>query len=269
MSDLMVGRLAVVGLGPGGEAWRTPEATARLAAATDLVGYGPYLRQVGTIGDHQTSHAFPNRKEAERAAFALDLAAAGRDVAIVSSGDPGIFAMATAVVEELHRENASGRWARVSVTVVPGITAATAAAARIGAPLGHDLCLISLSDVLKPWSVIERRISAAAGADFVVALYNPLSRHRPWQLQRALDLIGQHRTADTPVVEAHDVGRPGESIRVLTLGELSSATVDMRTLLIVGSSATQQFTDGAGKSWVYTPRHYPSQPSDAGVDPLL
>jgi cobalt-precorrin 5A hydrolase / precorrin-3B C17-methyltransferase len=269
MSDLAAGRLAVVGLGPGGDAWRTPEATARLAAATDLVGYGPYLRQVGAIGDHQTSHAFPNRKEAERAAFALDLAATGRDVAIVSSGDPGIFAMATAVVEELHRENASGRWARVSVTVVPGVTAATAAAARIGAPLGHDLCLISLSDVLKPWHVIERRLSAAAAADFVIALYNPLSRHRPWQLQRALDLIGLHRSTQTPVVEAHDVGRPEESIRTLTLGEVSSTTVDMRTLLIVGSSTTRHFTDGAGRSWVYTPRHYPQVPAGSGVEALL
>jgi cobalt-precorrin 5A hydrolase/precorrin-3B C17-methyltransferase len=256
MSDPPLGRLAVVGLGPGAEAWRTPEATARLASATDLVGYGPYLRQIGEIGDHQTSHPFPNRKEAARAAFALDLAASGRDVAIVSSGDPGIFAMATAVVEELHRENASGRWAGVSVTIVPGVTAATAAAARIGAPLGHDLCLISLSDVLKPWEVIERRIEAVASADFVIGLYNPLSRHRPWQLQRALDLIGRHRSADTPVVEAHNVGRTGESIQTLTLGQVSPAAVDMRTLLIVGSSTTQQFTDEAGRSWVYTPRLY-------------
>jgi len=265
MSDRIAGRLAVVGLGPGDEAWRTPEATARLATATDLVGYGPYLRQIGAIGDHQTSHAFPNRKETERAAFALDLAASGRDVALVSSGDPGIFAMATAVVEELHRENASGRWAHVSVTVVPGVTAAMAAAARIGAPLGHDLCLLSLSDVLKPWNVIERRIFAAAEADFVMALYNPLSRHRPWQLQRALEVIGQHRSPGTPVVEAHNVGRPEESIRTLTLGEVSSTTVDMRTLLIVGSSTTQQFTDDAGRSWVYTPRYYPQQPEESAA----
>jgi precorrin-3B C17-methyltransferase len=257
------GSLAVVGLGPGDATWRTPEATARLAAATDLVGYGPYLRQIGTIGVHQTSHSFPNRKEAERAAFALDLAASGRDVAIVSSGDPGIFAMASAVVEELHKENASGRWDGVTITVVPGVTAATAAAARIGAPLGHDLCLISLSDVLKPWEVIEQRLTAAAAADFVIALYNPLSRHRPWQLQRALELIGQHRSAETPVVEAHNVGRPEESVQTLTLGQVSPTTVDMRTLLIVGSSTTQQFTDGTGRSWVYTPRHYPGTSEDS------
>jgi cobalt-precorrin 5A hydrolase/precorrin-3B C17-methyltransferase len=236
-----------------------------LAAATDLVGYGPYLRQVGTLGDHQVSHSFPNRKEAERAAFALDLAASGGDVAIVSSGDPGIFAMATAVVEELHRENVSGRWAGVSVTIIPGVTAATAAAARIGAPLGHDLCLISLSDVLKPWDVIERRIVAGASADFVLALYNPLSRHRPWQLQRALDLIGCHRSPETPVVQARNVGRPEESISTLALGQVSPTTVDMRTLLIVGSSITQQFTDGSGRSWVYTPRHYPDSQEDSEV----
>jgi cobalt-precorrin 5A hydrolase / precorrin-3B C17-methyltransferase len=264
MSDPSAGRLAVVGLGPGDATWRTPEASARLAAATDLVGYGPYLRQVGTIGVQQKSHSFPNRQEAARAAFALDLAAAGRDVVIVSSGDPGIFAMASAVVEELHKENESGRWDGVSITIVPGVTAATAAAARIGAPLGHDLCLISLSDVLKPWEVIERRITAAAMADFVIALYNPLSRHRPWQLQRALDLIGHHRSAETPVVEARNVGRAEESVRTLTLGEVSSDTVDMRTLLIVGSSTTQQFIDSAGRSWVYTPRHHPGTPGEEG-----
>jgi precorrin-3B C17-methyltransferase len=265
MSETEKGRLAVVGLGPGAVTWRTPEADERLGAATDLVGYGPYLRQIGPLAEHQEAHPFPNRKEAERAAFALDLAASGRDVAVVSSGDPGIFAMATAVVEELHRENASARWAGVEVTIIPGVTAATAAAARIGAPLGHDLCLVSLSDVLKPWEVIERRIRAAAMADFVIALYNPTSRHRPWQLQRALDLIAEHRSAETPVVEAHDVGRPGETISSLTLGQVDPATVDMGTVLIVGSSTTRQFTDGAGRSWVYTPRRYPTSLRDPEV----
>jgi len=260
MSETVGGRLAVVGLGPGDATWRTHEASDRLAAATDLVGYGPYLRQVGTLGDHQVAHPFPNRKEAERAVFALELAASGGDVAIVSSGDPGIFAMAAAVVEELHRANNSGRWAGVSVTIIPGVTAATAAAARIGAPLGHDLCLISLSDVLKPWDVIERRIVAAASADFVLALYNPLSRHRPWQLQRALDAIGCHRSPETPVVIARNVARHEESVSTLSLGEVDPSSVDMRTLLIVGSSTTQAFTDRTGRSWVYTPRHYPNSP---------
>jgi precorrin-3B C17-methyltransferase len=265
MSGNGKGRLAVVGLGPGGTTWRTPEAAARLNAATDLVGYGPYLRQIGPLAEHQEAHPFPNRKEAERAAFALDLAASGRDVAIVSSGDPGIFAMASAVVEELHRENASARWSGVDVTIIPGVTAATAAAARIGAPLGHDLCLISLSDVLKPWDVIERRLRAAATADFVIALYNPLSRHRPWQLRRALEVIAEQRAAETPVVEAHDVGRPGETISTVTLGRVDPATVDMGTVLIVGSSTTRQFTDSVGRSWVYTPRQYPSVLNDPEV----
>ena len=258
-----VGRLAVVGLGPGALEWRTPEAAERLRQATDLVGYRTYLRQVGTVGEHQICHAFPNRQEAKRAAFALDLAAAGRDVVVVSSGDPGIFAMATAVVEELHRESTSGRWSHVEVTIVPGITAASAAAARIGAPLGHDFCLISLSDVLKPWSVIEQRIEAAAAADFVLGFYNPLSRHRPWQLGRALEVVARHRGGETPVVEAHDVGRSDEVIYTTTLAEVDAQRVDMSTLLLVGSSTTRRFTDARGRTWVYTPRHYPSTPPDS------
>lgn len=252
------GRLAVVGLGPGGDSWRTPEASARLAAATDLVGYRPYLDQAGPLGPDQTAHPFPNRQESRRAAFALDLAAGGRDVAVVSSGDPGIFAMATAVIEELHRDGLDGRWAGVDVTVVPGVTAAAAAAARLGAPLGHDLCLLSLSDVLKPWEMVERRLDAVAAADLVIALYNPLSRHRPWQLGRALELIGAHRQPDTPVVVARNVGRSGEEVRAISLGRLDPRVVDMRTVIIVGSSTTRCFHDAAGRPWVYTPRHYPS-----------
>jgi precorrin-3B C17-methyltransferase len=250
------GRLAVVGLGPGDLAWRTPEAVARLAAATDLVGYRTYLKQVGPIGEHQTCHSFNNRQESARAAFALDLAADGKDVVVVSSGDPGIFAMATAVLEELHRENGSPRWGGVELTIVPGVTAASAAAARIGAPLGHDLCLISLSDVLKPWKVIEARLEAAAGADFVVGLYNPLSRHRPWQLERALEIIGGHRSPGTPVVQARNVGRPDEKVVATTLDRVEPTSVDMSTILLVGSSTTQSFTDATGREWVYTPRHY-------------
>jgi cobalt-precorrin 5A hydrolase / precorrin-3B C17-methyltransferase len=252
------GRLAVVGLGPGGPSGRTAEATERLAQATDLVGYRPYLAQVGPLGAHQTAHPFPNRQESARAAFALDLAQGGRDVVVVSSCDPGIFAMATAVVEELHGDLAAGRWRDVEVTIVPGVTAASAAAARIGAPLGHDLCLVSLSDVLKPWEVIEARLDAAAAADFVLALYNPLSRHRPWQLGRALEILARHRTPETPVTLARNVGRDGETVRVTTLGSLDPGEVDMRTVVIVGSTTTRQFTDRSGRAWVYTPRHYPA-----------
>jgi precorrin-3B C17-methyltransferase len=255
----VTGRLAVVGLGPGAPAWRAPEAAERLAAATDLVGYAPYLDLAGPLTAGQRRHDFDNREEAARARFALDLAAGGRDVALVSSGDPGVFAMATAVVEELHHDEADGRWAAVEVTVVPGITAAHAAAARIGAPLGHDWCAISLSDVLKPWEVVERRLDAAAGADFVLALYNPISRHRPWQLGRALEVVAAHRAAATPVVVARDVSRPGEVVRVVALGAVDVAEVDMRTVLVIGSSTTRSFERG-GATWAYTPRHYPARP---------
>jgi cobalt-precorrin 5A hydrolase/precorrin-3B C17-methyltransferase len=260
--------LAVVGLGPGGPSTRTAEATERLAGATDLVGYRPYLAQVGPLAPHQTAHPFPNRQESARAAFALDLARDGRDVVVVSSGDPGIFAMATAVVEELHADVDAGRWRGVEVTIVPGVTAASAAAARIGAPLGHDLCLISLSDVLKPWEVIEARLEAAAAADFVLALYNPLSRHRPWQLGRALEILARHREPGTPVTLARNVGREGEAVSATTLGRLDPSEVDMRTVVLVGSTTTRRFTDHAGRSWVYTPRHYPAGPPDAPAGPL-
>ena len=261
------GRLAVVGLGPGSEGVRTPQAQARLAAATDLVGYRPYLDQVGPLGPGQRTHPFPNRKEAERAAFALDLAAAGADVVVVSSGDPGIFAMASAVMEELDKEAETGRWASVEVTIVPGVTAATAAAAAVGAPLGHDLCLISLSDVLKPWEVVERRLDAAAAADFVIALYNPISRHRPWQLGRALEVLGRHRKGGTPVVVARQVGRTGEAVEITALGSVDPASVDMRTVLIVGSSTTRRFDDLNGRTWAYTPRYYPVGPASEAPAP--
>lgn len=252
----MSGRLAVVGLGPGAPAWRTPEAVERLAGASDLVGYGPYLAMVGDEDSPAVRHEFDNREEARRAELALDLAAAGRDVVVVSSGDPGVFAMATAVVEALHA--GGDRYAGVDVAIVPGITAASAAAARIGAPLGHDFCCISLSDVLKPWPVVERRVEAVACADLVVALYNPISRQRPWQLGRALDILRAHRAPDTPVVLGRDVGREGESTRVVTLGRVDDGEVDMRTVVIVGSTTTRAFVDGRGRSWVYTPRTYPA-----------
>jgi precorrin-3B C17-methyltransferase len=250
------GRLAVVGLGPGTPAWRSPEASDRLAQATDLVGYGPYLRLVGELPQQPIVHESDNREEAQRARLALTLATTGRDVCLVSSGDPGVFAMATAVVEELHHD-AAGTYADVEVAIVPGITAAAAAAARIGAPLGHDFCCISLSDVLKPWEVVEARLQAAAAADFVLALYNPISSQRPWQLGRALDLLRAERERSTPVVFARDVGRDGELVRVTTLEAAEPADVDMRTVVIVGSSTTQAFTDAGGRTWVYTPRTYP------------
>jgi precorrin-3B C17-methyltransferase len=260
------GRLSVVGLGPGGEGLRTPLASKRLAEATDLVGYGPYLDQVGVLPAEPRRHASDNRQESARARVAIELACRGGRVAVVSSGDPGVFAMATAVVEELHRgleergeggDGGAERWASIELEIIPGVTAATAAAALVGAPLGHDFCVISLSDVLKPWEVVEGRLSAAAGADFVLALYNPISSQRPWQLGRALDLIGAHRRASTPVAVVKDVGRPAEWAEVVSLDSVPVEKIDMRTVLLVGSSTTRAFVSPVGRVWMYTPRRYP------------
>jgi len=171
---------------------------------------------------------------------------------VVSSGDPGVFAMAAAIFEVLDDPQADARRRDVDVEVVPGITAALAVAARVGAPLGHDWCCLSLSDNLKPWPVIERRLDAVAAADFVVALYNPVSRHRPWQLGRAFEILATGREPSTPVVLGRDVGRPAETVTVTTLGTVDLSVVDMRTVLIVGSSTTRTI---AGDR-VYTPRSY-------------
>ncbi|WP_250005832.1 precorrin-2 C(20)-methyltransferase [Actinoplanes sp. M2I2] len=247
------GSVTVVGLGPGDPLWLTPEARAALAQADDLVGYLPYLDRVAT-GAHQRKHPSDNRVEAERAAFALDLAKRGRRVAVVSSGDPGVFAMASAVLEVSE----DPQWKDVPVRVVPGLTAAQAVAGRAGAPLGHDFCVISLSDRLKPWPVIARRLAAAASADLVIALYNPASKTRREQLVNAREVLLEHRSAETPVVVGRDVGGPEETVRVTTLGELDPATVDMRCLLIIGSSQTRAVQRGDGTTVVYTPRHYPA-----------
>jgi len=246
------GKLSVIGIGPGSLDWRTPESQRELAGADDLIGYETYLRMAGPFAAHQVVHATDNREEMARARHAFALAAQGRSVAVVSSGDPGIFAMAAAVLEALH-ESADSAWHGVELKIVPGISAAQAAAARSGAPLGHDFCVISLSDNLKPWDVIERRLSLAAQADLVLALYNPISRARPTQLAQALMAIRAHRAPQTPVVLGRDIGRPDESLRVLTLGTLEPADVDMRTVVIIGSSTTAIFGDGR---WVYTPRWY-------------
>ena len=247
------GAVTVVGLGPGAREWLTPEAQAALASADDLIGYGPYLDRVAP-NPRQRRHASDNRVEAERAAFALDLAKRGRRVAVVSSGDPGVFAMAAAVLEVSE----DPQWKDVPVRVVPGLTAAQAVASRVGAPLGHDFCVVSLSDRLKPWDVIAARLSAAASADLVIALYNPASKSRREQLVHARELLLSHRAPETPVVVGRDVGGPTESVRVTTLGDLDSATIDMRCLLIIGSSQTRATVRGDGTALVYTPRHYPA-----------
>ncbi|BCJ55102.1 precorrin-3B C(17)-methyltransferase [Actinoplanes sp. NBRC 14428] len=245
------GQVTVVGLGPGAQEWLTPEARAALAGADDVVGYGPYVDRV-PARPGQRRHASDNRVEAERAAFALDLAKRGRRVAVVSSGDPGVFAMAAAVLEVSE----DPQWKDVPVRVVPGLTAAQAVASRAGAPLGHDFCVLSLSDRLKPWEIIASRLAAAASADLVIAIYNPASQSRKEQLVRARALLLEHRDPHTPVVVGRDVGGPQEAVRVTTLGDLDPATIDMRCLLIVGSSRTRVVTRGDGTAQLFTPRSY-------------
>lgn len=246
------GEVVVVGLGPAGRPWLTPEAQDALARADELIGYGPYLDRVPP-NPRQRRHPTDNRVEAERAAHALGLAAAGSRVAVVSSGDPGVFAMASAVLEVASEP----RFADVEVRVLPGLTAAQAVASRAGAPLGHDFCVLSLSDLLKPWEVVADRITAAARADLVLAIYNPASRSRTWQVAAMRDLLLEHRSPRTPVVIGRDVGGPQESVRVVELADLDPAAIDMRCLLIVGSSTTR-LTERGGRPVVYTPRRYPA-----------
>jgi precorrin-3B C17-methyltransferase len=252
------GTLTVVGLGPGRADWLLPEAAEALRAATDLIGYGPYLDLVPReLVERQERHRSDNRNELERAGHAFDLACAGRRVVVVSGGDPGVFAMAAAVFEAQFAEGSPPAWRHVRVVVVPGVTAALAAAARVGAPLGHDFCVISLSDNLKPWAVIERRLDAVLSADFVIALYNPVSRQRPTQLSTAFELVRRHRAPTTPIVLGRDVGRPGERLVVTDVAGVDLASCDMRTVIIVGSSTTRRVTPSTGQDVVFTPRSYP------------
>jgi precorrin-3B C17-methyltransferase len=249
------GHLAVVGLGPGDSRYLTPEADEALAAAHALYGYGPYLDRVPARAN-QTRHASDNRQERARAAAALRHAAEGARVAVVSGGDPGVFAMAAAVCEEI--ESGPDSWRALDVAVVPGITAMLAVAARIGAPLGHDFCALSLSDNLKPWDLIERRLDAAASAGFVIALYNPVSRARPWQFGAAIALLRRHLPPSTPIVFARAVTRPGEQINVTTLDRAGAVQADiqadMATLVIVGSRETRIIARLGLPPLVYTPR---------------
>ena len=247
----MSGRLAVVGLGPGDVRWLTPEADAALAAADALFGYGPYLDRA-PVRDGQSRHPSDNREEALRARAALETAAAGTNVALVSGGDPGVFAMAATVCEQI--ESGPAAWRGLDVEIVPGITAMLAVAARVGAPLGHDFCALSLSDNLKPWPVIERRLDAAAQAGFVIALYNPISRARPWQLTAALERLRRHLPATTPTVFGRAVGRADETIAVTTLQAADPAGADMATLVIVGSAETRLVPRPGHAPLVYTPR---------------
>jgi precorrin-3B C17-methyltransferase len=248
----MTGWLRVVGLGPGPADWITPEASAALAAASDVVGYSTYLDRL-TLTTDQRRHASGNGDELERAQHALQLAQQGARVALISGGDPGVFAMASAVFEAVDAGPVA--WRALDIAVLPGVTAALAAAARLGAPLGADFCVINLSDNLKPWSVLERRLELAAAADFVIALYNPASRARPQQIHSAFDVLRKQRTAAAVTMFARAVGRPDEQLLVTTLGEADPSVADMRTLVLVGTAATRCIERPTG-SWVYSPRRW-------------
>ena len=241
----MTGALIIAGLGPGDAALVTPEVSAALACATDVLGYAPYVARI-PARDGLTLHPSDNRMELQRAGEALRLAADGRNVVIVSSGDPGVFAMAAAVFEALE---AAPRWQDVSIRVLPGVTAMLAAAARAGAPLGHDFCAINLSDNLKPWPTIEKRLRLAAEADFAIALYNPRSKSRPEGFARALDVLKEAGCGERTIIFAHAVTTPKERIDILPLREARAEMADMATLVIVGNSATRR----VGR-WVYAPR---------------
>jgi cobalt-precorrin 5A hydrolase/precorrin-3B C17-methyltransferase len=249
------GRLEIVGIGPGSASGRTAEVDAALRGVTDLVGYRLYLDLLGPLAQGKQLHGYALGAEEERVRIALDLAAEGRRVALVCSGDAGIYAMATLVYELIER-GSNADWARVEIRGLPGVSAMQVAAARIGAPLGHDFCAISLSDLLTPWPAIEQRLKAAAEGDFVIAFYNPVSQRRRTQLAAAKELLLQHRPATTPVILARNLGRDGETVTVTELARLEIDAVDMLTLVIVGSSETRTVDRPDGGVWVYTPRGY-------------
>ncbi|MDO7836662.1 precorrin-3B C(17)-methyltransferase [Sphingobium sp. HBC34] len=246
----MSGWLAIAGLGPGDEALVTPEVTVALAQATDVVGYIPYVARVAPRAG-LVLHPSDNRVEGERAAHALALAAAGRRVVVVSSGDPGVFAMASAVFEALEAGPAD--WRDLDIRVLPGITAMLAASARAGAPLGHDFCAINLSDNLKPWDLVERRLRLAVAADFAIALYNPRSKARPQGFARALELLRATCSDDRPILFARAVSTPDEALNIVPLSQAMPDMADMRTMVIIGSSQTR-IIPRAGAPILYTPR---------------
>lgn len=247
----MNGRLSILGLGPGDPALRTPQVAVALGEATDLVGYGPYLDRIAGRAD-AVRHASDNREELDRARHALSLAAGGRRVAVVSSGDAGVFAMASAVFEAI--EHGEAAWRALDIAVLPGISAMLAVAARVGAPLGSDFCVLSLSDNLKPWTLIQRRLRAVAEAGFAIALYNPVSRARPWQLDAALDLLREVIAGAVPVVFATAISRPEERVAITTLAEARGEQADMRTLVLVGTEATRLIPRAGTTPWIYAPR---------------
>jgi len=248
---MSAGTLHIAGLGPGHDGWITPEVTAALAQATDLIGYGPYLARL-TPNPGQRVHASDNRVELDRARHALELTARGHRVVVVSGGDPGIFAMAAAVFEAI--ETGDAEWRGLDITVCPGISAMQAAAARLGAPLGHDFCAISLSANLKPFPLVIKRLKAAAEADFVIALYNPASKARPDDVHEAFAALRAVKAGNTAVIFARAIGRPDEAVHITTLADADPARADMSTLVLIGSSETRLIARPGLAPFVYTPR---------------
>ncbi|QHC34903.1 precorrin-3B C(17)-methyltransferase [Komagataeibacter xylinus] len=247
----MSGRIFVVGLGPGVANQRTPQADAALVQATDLIGYAPYVARV-QAGPEVVRHASDNRVELERAQHAIELALAGRTVAVVSGGDAGVFGMASAVFEAIDHGPAA--WRGVEVTVIPGVSAVLAAAARLGAPLGGDFCVISLSDNLKPQAVVHKRLAAAAEAGLVIALYNPRSKARPHQLGEAFDLLRTLLPGTVPVAFARAIGRPDERVILTDIAHADPEQVDMSTLVLIGCPLTHTIERADGEKWLYTAR---------------
>lgn len=255
----MTGRVCVIGLGPGPAEWITPEASDALAAASDIIGYRAYVARCAPRGD-QRVHRSDNGDELARARLALELASGGARVAVVSGGDPGVFAMAAAVFEAV--EHGPAAWRELDVHVCPGVTAMLAAAARLGAPLGADFCAINLSDNLKPWPLIEQRLTLAAQADFVIALYNPASKARPDQVHRAFAILRAALSGERVVAFAAAVGRKDESIEITTLAAADPSRADMRTLIVIGSSGTRLIERAGRTPWVYSSRRWTAEPTD-------
>jgi precorrin-3B C17-methyltransferase len=247
----MTGRLTIVGTGPGSPDQTTPEALAAIEASHVFFGYGPYLDRL-TLRDDQRRVASDNREELSRARDALHTAASGEQVCVVSGGDPGVFAMAAAVLEAM--EAGPPAWRELDIDIVPGVTAMLAVAARSGAPLGHDFCAISLSDNLKPWTVIESRLRAVATAGLVIALYNPISKARPHQLGAAFAILREVLPWTTPVIFGRAAGRPDEAITIMTLAEADPAKADMATCVIIGSPETRLIERPGRPPLVYSPR---------------
>ncbi|MBV7392604.1 precorrin-3B C(17)-methyltransferase [Mameliella sediminis] len=251
----MSGWVVIAGLGPGDEALVTPEVTSAIAEATDIVGYIPYVRRIAPRAGLRL-HESDNRVELDRSRHALDMASEGRRVVVVSSGDPGVFAMASAVFEAV--EAGPAEWRALEIRVLPGITAMLAAASRAGAPLGHDFCAINLSDNLKPWALIEKRLRLAAEADFAMGFYNPRSKSRPEGFGRALDVLRETCEPERIILFARAVSTPDEDLRIVRLCDATPDMADMRTVVLVGSSLTRVITRENGAPWVYTPRSVPA-----------